>query len=129
MILLDTSVWIDYLRGSADNIKHLLEADLVVCHPFVIGEIALGNLRDRQGALADLGGLPSLPVVDPARVIQLIHDYALHGRGLGYVDVCLVTSTLSTPGALLWTKDVRLLHAAESLGIAFNPESIEAGST
>ena len=96
----------------------LLEQKKIVVHPFVIGEIALGSLKDRAKILLYLNRLPTLGVVRPAEVLTMLDKRALYGCGIGYVDVHLIAATLLTKGASLWTRDKRLHAVAERLGIA-----------
>jgi predicted nucleic acid-binding protein len=117
VILVDTSVWIDHLR-SADPIlvEHLLESR-VLCHPFVIGELAVGVLRRRAELLDLLHALPSAPVAGHAEVLAFVEAHRLMGTGLGWIDVHLLASArLASHG--LWTKDRPLTNAARRLGIA-----------
>lgn len=117
MILADTSIWIDHLRSGDTRLSELLTADRVVCHPFVIAEIALGSLRARAEVLGLLDGLAALPVADPHEVRILVERHRLFGRGIGFVDASLVASCLLVPGAQLWTGDRRLDAVATDLGI------------
>lgn len=117
MILADTSVWVDHLRAGDEGLSALLKAGRVVCHPFVVAEVALGSLRDRTTVLGLLDGLPPLPVVAPSEVRALIEARRLYGRGIGFVDVSLLASCLLVPGTSLWTRDRRLEAAAASLGL------------
>lgn len=117
MILVDTSVWIDHLRSAEPGLVGLLESVAVATHPLVIGELAVGSLRNRLEFLQLLDELPRTPVADESEVLALVHAYALHGQGLGIVDVHLLASTLLAPGVSLWTRDTRLQAAASSLGV------------
>src|SRR3712207_1616523 len=118
MILVDTSVWIDHLRAGDERLGDLLESGLVLIHPFVIGELALGNLRDR-GVLADLGHLPLTTVATDEEVLHLIERHSLSGIGIGYVDAHLLAATLLAQGGLIWTRDKRLSSAAGKLGVSY----------
>lgn len=118
MILVDTSVWIDHLRDSDEPLRNLLEDGKVLGHPFVTGELALGNLRNRNSVLRDLADLPQAPVAQHSEVFHFIEQNALFGLGLGYVDAHLLASVRLTPGATLLTRDKRLLAAAEHLRVA-----------
>lgn len=118
MILVDTSVWIDHLRQNDEQLVGLLNAGKVLGHPFVTGEIALGNLRNRDAILAGLGDLPSSVVATNQEVMIFIGKNMLYGQGIGFVDAHLLASVLLTPGAKLWTRDRRLLASAASIGIA-----------
>ena len=117
MILVDTSVWIDHLRASEPTLVELLESAAVATHPLVIGELAVGSLRNRAELLALLDELPRSPVASDTEVLSLIDAHRLHGQGLGVVDVHLLASTLLAPGSSLWTRDTRLRVAASSLGV------------
>ncbi len=108
MILVDTSVWVDHLRVDDSVLADLLDEDLVLAHPFVIGEIALGNLRRREAVLKDLARLPKALVATDAEVLHFIAEHALAGSGCGYVDVHLLAAALLTGSSLLWTHDKRL---------------------
>ena len=121
MILVDTSVWVDHLRLSEPGLIELLERSAVAMHPFVVGEIACGSLRDRSSILELLQDLPAAVVAESAEVLHFIERHALHGKGIGYVDVHLLASAVLTGGARLWTRDLKLLRVAASLGCA-HPE-------
>ena len=88
-------------------------------HPFVVGEIACGNLQDRSSVLELLQDLPAASVAERDEVLDFIERHALHGKGIGYVEVHLLASVALTEGATLWTRDKRLHAVAESLGRAF----------
>ncbi len=119
MILVDTSVWVDHLRSSDAALVTLLDRADVLMHPAVLGEVALGNLTDRDEILTLLAGLPPAAVADDAEVMELITTARLHGRGIGYVDSCLLAATLLSDDAALWTRDGRLALVAEELGVGF----------
>ena len=121
MILVDTSIWIDHLRGDNAALKRLLNAGGVQTHPFVIGELALGRMRQREIILAALSDLPRAELATDAEVLGFINREALFGRGIGYVDVHLLASVRLTAGAEFWTRDTRLRHVAEELGLAMTP--------
>lgn len=118
MILVDTSVWVDHLRSGDAPLAELLERGAVLGHPFVIGEIACGSLTDRGAILALLQHLPMAAVAEPDEVLGYINRHKLHGKGIGYVDVHLLTATALTGGAKLWTRDRRLHAVARELGCA-----------
>ena len=116
MILVDTSVWIDHLRLGSERLRSLLQDNQVLCHPFVIGELACGNLHNRNEILHLLEALPGAPVADHSEVLHLINAHRLYGHGLGWIDVHLLASALIT-GCELWTSD-RLLHTlADRVGL------------
>lgn len=117
MILVDSSVWIDHLRSADADLTRYLAADQVLSHPFIIGEIALGNLRQRDIVLGALRGLPTATLASDDEVQILIDRESLHGLGIGYVDVHLLTSVRLMPGSRLWTRDKRLHGVAARLGL------------
>lgn len=118
MILVDTSVWIDHLQRPDEALIALLRNDDVLGHPFVIGELAVGNLRERTSVLALLQSLPQLTVAPDDEVWRFIETHNLFGVGLGYVDVHLLVAMQLYAGTLLWTYDKRLQAACERLGLA-----------
>jgi hypothetical protein len=117
VILVDTSVWIGHLRSSDPLLVQRLDAGEVLGHPWVTGELALGNLRDRAEVLALLGRLPQGVVAADGEVLHFIEAEALRGLGIGWVDVQLLASTLLSD-ARLWTQDRRLGTIASRLGCA-----------
>jgi predicted nucleic acid-binding protein len=118
MILVDTSVWIDHLRRGDARLLLALEAGEVLTHPFVIGELACGNLRNRGEILDLLAHLPAAPAAADAEVLGFIERRKLMGRGMGYVDAHLLAATALARPARLWTRDRRLAGIATSLGLA-----------
>lgn len=118
MILVDTSVWVDHLRAGDAALIRLLNQGKVLAHPFVIGELALGNLKNRTAILALLQELPRTPIATDEEVFGFIEQHALFGLGIGYVDAHLLAATKLAPGAQLWTRDKRLQAAASRLGLA-----------
>ncbi|WP_175690587.1 type II toxin-antitoxin system VapC family toxin [Burkholderia anthina] len=121
MILVDTSVWIDHLRAGDATLTTLLEAERVLIHPFIIGELALGSMRDRQTVLDALRDLPAAAAATDDEVQRMIDVVPLHGLGIGYVDAHLLASVRLTGGSKLWTRDRRLLAAAERLQLVAHP--------
>jgi predicted nucleic acid-binding protein len=117
MILVDTPVWVDHLRHRDERLAALLEQALVLVHPHVIGELALGQPRQRE-FLSDMEDLPRANVASDEEVLHLIARETLFGIGIGYVDAHLLAATRLTEGATLWTRDRRLLAAAEKLSLA-----------
>ena len=115
MILVDTSVWVDHLRAGEPALVHLLDHGLVLAHPWVTGELALGHLSQRQDILGLLTGLPSAEIATDAEVLGLIEAEQLYGLGIGYVDAQLLAATRLTADARLWTADKRLAVVARRL--------------
>ena len=118
MILVDTSVWADHFRDLDVELVRSLEAGEVLAHPFVIGEIAMGNLKARAAVIEALSALPAAPVASDAEALAFVDRHALHGRGIGWIDVHLLASARLADGARLWTRDKRLRAAAVDLGLA-----------
>lgn len=111
MILADTSVWIDHFRRGNARLAEQLEAGGVLCHPFVIGELACGMLKSRHEVLTLLGELPQARVLTDAEALAFIEHHRLAGRGLGLIDVHLLGSS-RLEGAELFTLDRRLAQVA-----------------
>lgn len=118
MILIDASVWIDHIRSAESVILELVNARKVLCHPFVIGEIAMGQFRNRRVFLGDLGKLKTAEVADDDEVMTLIERHSLFRRGIGYIDAHLLAAAFLTPEAKLWTRDKRLKDAAKQMKLA-----------
>jgi len=118
MILVDTSVWVAHLRAPEVRLVDLLGRSQVLVHPFVIGELALGNLRDRRVVLDALAQMPAAVCAQDQEVLSFIERRRLQGLGVGYVDAHLLASAVLTPGAKFWTFDRRLGAVAAELAIA-----------
>lgn len=116
MVLVDTSVWVAHFRQTVPALTTLLEQDSVLVHPFVVGELACGNLRNRREVLDNLLSLtPAIRATD-AEVLDLLERQTLWGIGVGWVDVHLIASALLT-NCQLWTHDGRLANAADRCGV------------
>ncbi len=118
MVLVDTSVWVDHLRRGNSGLASLLDDGAVVCHPFIIGELACGVMRNRVQILSLLQSLPKAETVSPDEVLHFIEDRGLAGKGLGYVDTHLLASAVLT-SIPLWTLDQKLLRASAGLRAAY----------
>lgn len=119
MILIDTSVWIEHLRQGDKTLARLLNNNQALIHPFVIGEIACGNLAARDEVLSKLKGLSTLPSVTEAEVLYFIEHHQLMGLGIGYVDAHLLAATASATPVRLWTRDKRLKAVADTMGLSY----------
>ena len=119
MILVDSSVWIDHLRRSDSRLSSLLEARVVLCHPFVIGELACGFVPKRNMLFQALSQLPSAPVVAHDEVFGFVERHELAGRGIGWVDAHLLASAALAGRASLWSRDRRMAAVAAELGLAY----------
>jgi predicted nucleic acid-binding protein len=118
VILVDSSVWVDHLRSGNATLARLLDDGRVIAHPFVVGELALGSMRQREFILTALQDLPQAVVASDIEVLRFINQQALHGLGIGYVDAHLLASVRLTAGGSLWTRDKRLQSVADRLGVA-----------
>ncbi|MBZ7927191.1 type II toxin-antitoxin system VapC family toxin (plasmid) [Ensifer adhaerens] len=116
MILADTSIWIDHFRHADGELRRIIEDDLLLCHPAVIGELALGSLRDRSNVLAVLAAQREALVATHDEVMTMIDRHAIFSMGIGYTDAHLLASVLLDHRATLWTRDKRLRVAAEKAG-------------
>lgn len=121
MILVDTSVWIDHLRSGDETLAGLLDNSAVLAHPWVIGELALGNLSRRDDVIGLIRGLPQATLATDDEVLGLIEQEALYGAGIGYVDAALLAATRLTSDTAFWTRDKRLSSVAARLGLGFQP--------
>ena len=121
MILADTSVWADHFRNPIGELEGLLASIMLVQHPYVTGELALGNFKDRQSALGFLRALPAAQVASQRDFLTFVDAARLHGTGIGFVDAHLLAACRLMPGTLLWSHDRRLERWAEALGLAWSP--------
>lgn len=117
-VLIDTSVWIEHFRIPCAAIASLITSGEARLHPFIIGELAVGSIRDRSRFLAFLSTLPIIASVEDGDVLALIEDQVLYGVGIGLIDAHLLASC-TAGGTLLWTRDKRLQAQAERLGLTF----------
>jgi len=115
-MLVDTSIWVEHLRHGQLELISLLHRAEVQCHPFIIGELACGSISHRSEILQLLRRLPSVPIVENEEVMTFVERHRLMGRGVGWVDVHLLSSA-ALESVLLWSTDRRLAAIARSLGI------------
>lgn len=120
MILVDTSVWIDHFYRGDDALVAAIDSELVLMHPFVLGELACGSIPNRRQVLADLARLPASVVARHSEARRFIDHHFLMGKGVGYIDVHLLAAAV-LEGAKVYTRDKRLLEAALRLGVAYTP--------
>ncbi|MBN2102870.1 type II toxin-antitoxin system VapC family toxin [bacterium] len=107
MVLVDTSIWIDHFRNCNDQLVELLNDGEVFCHPFIIGELACGNLKNRKEILTALQALPQSSIIEHNEIMIFIEKNNIISKGLGYIDVAILASSLVT-GSPLWTLDLKL---------------------
>jgi predicted nucleic acid-binding protein len=117
VILVDTSVWVDHLRSGDERLLELLRSREVATHAFIIGEIAMGSMRDRMRVLGQMQELPKVLVAGDDEVLALVSRWGLFGRGISYVDAHLLASARLMPGTNLWSRDRRLHAAAAGLSL------------
>jgi predicted nucleic acid-binding protein len=118
MVLVDTSVWVSHLRDGNAGLEKLLNDGEVVCHPFIVGELACGDLKHRHEILIHLQSLPKAILAEDGEVLELIENHQLMGRGLGYIDVHLIAAAVLT-GVPLWTFDKILDKISKNIGINY----------
>ena len=119
MILVDTSVWVEHLRRREGVLAAALEAGQVLMHPFILGELACGNLKRRSDVLSLMRDLPVAPIATEDEALGLIERRRLMGRGIGYIDIHLLASAILAGTARLWTRDKRLANVADEMALAF----------
>jgi predicted nucleic acid-binding protein len=118
MVLIDTSVWVTHLRTGTPGLETLLNNGEVLCHPFIIGELACGTLKNRNEILSLLQAIPTSVQASHEEVMQFIENYGLMGKGLGYIDIHLLASALLT-NIPLWTLDKKLNEVSSKIGLAY----------
>ena len=118
MVLVDTSLWVDHLREGNARLEAELNEGTVVCHPFIVGEIACGTIRNRKEILSLMQSLPMAETVEQNEVLQFIEHNKLAGKGLSYVDIHLLASAVLTR-VPLWTLDKKLKQASVKLRIDY----------
>ena len=117
MILADTSIWIDHFRNGNAELANQLERHNICIHSAIIGEIALGSLKDRELVIGLLESLPHSPDVSHDEVMKGIEIQSLYSRGIGYVDAQLALSCLLDRNIIFWTTDRRLAQVCEDIGV------------
>jgi predicted nucleic acid-binding protein len=120
-VLVDTSVWVAHFRQRNDVLANLLDLDLVMVHPLILGELACGTPPNRLQTLGDLGSLQQVQQASVREVIDFIERQRLFGLGCGLIDLQLLASTLLTQGVALWSMDKRLCTLAERFGVMHQP--------
>lgn len=118
MVIVDTSIWVTHLRQGSRHLKELLFDGEVVCHPFIIGELACGNIKNRSEFLSLLQSLPMAPTVSLSELLYFIEQNKLMGMGIGFVDAHLLASAQLSK-IPLWTSDRRLKSTAIELKVAY----------
>ena len=119
MVLVDTSVWIGHLQKGNNHLQSLLIKGVVVCHQYIIGELACGNLKNRSEIIELLQSLPNIPQIELQEYLYFVEKHNLSGRGVGFVDIHLLASS-KLGQVKIWTLDKRLKLAAIDLGLNYN---------
>lgn len=118
MVIADTSIWVTHLRQGNRHLEELLTDGEIFCHPFIIGELACGNIRNRTEILSLLQSLPMAPTIEFNEFLHFIDRNHLMGMGIGFVDVHLLASA-QLSGIPLWTADKALGSVALKLKVAY----------
>jgi predicted nucleic acid-binding protein len=127
VILVDTSIWVDHLRLGDGVLVALLNSGSVLGHPWIVGEVALGNLAHRDEVIGLLLGLPQATLATDSEMLTLIQKESLSGTGIGYVDAQLLAATRLSSDARLWTRDKRLSAVTDRLELGFQPAGPVSG--
>lgn len=120
MVLVDSSIWIDHLRQKDDVLSQLLINGQVCIHPMIIGELACGNLQHRSAVIKLWQSLPHANHATHLEALHCLDKHKLFGKGIGFVDLHLLASTLLTTNTFLWTNDRRLKNMADDLKLSFS---------
>ena len=120
MILVDTSVWISHLRDGNARLENMLLEGLVSSHPFIIGELACGNLKNREAVISLIKELPQANTVDDEEILLYIEKKSIAGKGIGLIDAHLLASA-ELSDFYLWTYDKRLKQIAEEIYLDYKP--------
>jgi predicted nucleic acid-binding protein len=118
MVLVDTSVWINHLHAKDSDLETLLLETEVVCHPFIIGELACGGIKNRKTFLSLLSALPTSPVITQEEYLHFVESHRLMGKGIGFVDTHLLASARLSRISL-WTADKNLNKIARDLKLSY----------
>ena len=118
MVIVDTSIWVTHLRQGSRQLEKLLVEAEVMCHPFIVGELACGNLKNRTEIISLVQSLPMAPTIEFDDFLFFIDRNHLMGKGVGFVDIHLLASA-QLAGVPLWTADKRLKSAADQLELSF----------
>lgn len=120
-VLVDSSVWVGHFKQRNEHLAHLLEQGLVICHPYVVAEIACGTPPDRKAIISMLADLESAPVATQDELLTMMNTRQLFGRGCGFVDMSLLASALISEKLRIWTVDRRFELIANALSVAYKP--------
>jgi predicted nucleic acid-binding protein len=116
MQLVDTSVWIHHFRYGDERLRDSLDHQTILCHEWIIGELACGQLQARKSTLDHLSRLPQAPLIKSSELLYFIDRHRLFGVGLGLIDTQLLAAC-KVIACGLWTNDKALFNAARKLGV------------
>jgi hypothetical protein len=117
-VLADTCVWVAHFRQRNTTLMTMLADGDVLCHPLVVGELSMGNLRDRHSTLRALSELGQPPLATDEETSRMVEARRLWGRGIQWNDARILASAL-IGGVDLWTFDLRLDQIAAEIGVAW----------
>jgi predicted nucleic acid-binding protein len=118
-ILADTNIWCKYFRYGNPILSKLIEYDFLAIHPLVIGELAVGNLKDREQTIHDLRAFQMVNPASDEETHFLLKRHALWGKGIQWNDLLILASVIASPGTLLWTNDQRLSEIARHFSVSY----------
>lgn len=120
-ILADTNIWCKYFRYGNSTLTKIIEHDFLAMHPLVIGELAVGNLKDREQTIHDLGSFQQVKPATDEETHFLLREHGLWGKGIQWNDLLILASVIASPGTLLWTNDKRLAEIAQRFSVSYTP--------
>jgi predicted nucleic acid-binding protein len=121
VILADTNIWCRYFREGQATLSEIIQHDFLAIHPLVIGELAVGNIPNRQQTLADLHAFHPVRSATYEETHHLIEDNQLWGKGLQWNDFAILASVIASDNILLWTEDKRLAEIATLFSVCYTP--------
>ena len=121
-VLVDSSVWVGHFKHRNEQLVALLEADAVVCHPYIVAEVACGTQPGRKGIISMLAELERVPMATQDELLALLDARKLYGRGCGFVDLSLLAAVLINEMTVIWTLDKQFEQIATEMNRAFSPK-------
>ena len=121
-VLVDSSVWVGHFKHRNEHLVALLEVDAVVCHPYIVAEVACGTPPGRRAIISLLAELEAVPMATQDELLALLETRRLFGRGCGFVDLSLLAAVLINETTLIWTLDKRFEQIAIELNRTFSPK-------
>jgi predicted nucleic acid-binding protein len=118
-VLVDTCVWVRHFRLRNPQLLAMLEDGEVLSHPLVVGELAMGSLKDRPQTLWSLSKLGRPPIATDAETHQMVEARRLWGRGIQWNDARILASAV-IGGVKLWTVDFKLADIAREMGVSWS---------